>query len=155
MTASAGHSGDGEGGADGRDGSGQVFADMRLPGSADAIAPDGSHVRVLLRLGGGSMAHFALDPDQVTRPVAHHSVDEIWYVISGHGEMWRRQPGHEETVPLRPGTCVSIPAGTSFQFRCGSDGPLAIVAITMPPWPGDGEAYVVTGPWAPDVPGPR
>ena len=33
-----------------------------------------------------------------------------------------RQAEREETVPLEPGTCVSIPAGTHFQFRSTSAG---------------------------------
>jgi mannose-6-phosphate isomerase-like protein (cupin superfamily) len=79
--------------------------------------------------------------------VAHHGVDEIWYVLSGHGQMWRRQAEREETVGLSSGTCVSIPAGTRFQFRADRGGPLAAVGVTMPPWPGDGEAYEVPGAW--------
>ena len=38
----------------------QDFDTMQLPGAPDAVAPDGSDVRVLLRLGRGSMAHFEL-----------------------------------------------------------------------------------------------
>jgi hypothetical protein len=34
-----------------------------------------------------------------------------------------------------------------FQFRADGDGPLAAVGVTMPPWPGDHEAYHVPGPW--------
>ena len=59
---------------------GQGFDTMQLPETPDVIAPDGSDVRVLLQLGQGSMAHFALAPGRVSRPVAHRSVDEIWYV---------------------------------------------------------------------------
>jgi len=125
----------------------QYFETTQLPDAPDAIAPDGSQVRVLLRLGGGSMAHFELTAGQVSRAVAHHAVDELWYVLSGHGQMWRRQGERQETVPLRPGTCLSIPAGTRFQFRAGDGGPLAAVGVTMPPWPGDGEAYEVPGAW--------
>jgi mannose-6-phosphate isomerase-like protein (cupin superfamily) len=126
------------------------FGTMDLPAAPDAVAPDGSDVRVLLRLGRGSMAHFELQPGRVSRAVAHRSVEEIWYVLRGRGQMWRRQGGREETVPLRAGTCVSIPAGTGFQFRAGRGGPLAAVAVTMPPWPGDDEAYPVPGAWAAD-----
>ena len=125
----------------------QYFGTMLLPDAPDAIAPDGSQVRILLRLDGGSMAHFGLAAGQVSRAVAHHAVDELWYVLSGHGQMWRRQGERQETVPLRPGTCLSIPAGTRFQFRAGGGGPLAAVGVTMPPWPGDGEAYEVPGAW--------
>src|ERR1700750_3487568 len=95
---------------------------MLLPDAPDAIAPDGSQVRVLLRLDGGSMAHFRLAAGQVSRPFAHHAVDELWYVLSGHGQMWRRQQQRQEMVPLQPGTCLSIPAGTHFQFRAHDGG---------------------------------
>jgi len=124
----------------------QGFDTMQLPGAPDAVAPDGSDVRVLLRLGRGSMAHFELAAGRVSRAVAHRAVEEIWYVLAGHGWMWRRQGQRQETVPLRPGTCLSIPAGTHFQFRAGG-GPLAVVGVTMPPWPGDDEAYDVPGAW--------
>ena len=132
----------------------QAFQTMQLPGTPDVVAPDGSDVRVLLRLGRGSMAHFELGTGQVSRPVAHRFVDEIWYVLHGHGQMWRRQAGREETADLRAGTCVSIPAGTHFQFRADSGGPLAAVGVTMPPWPGEDEAYEVPGAW-PAGPAPQ
>ena len=129
----------------------QDFDTMQRPDAPDAVAPDGSDVRVLLRLGRGSMAHFELGPGRVSRAVAHHRVDEIWYILAGQGQMWRRQADRQETVPLRPGTCVSIPAGTHFQFRSASDGPLEAVGVTMPPWPGPDEAYDVPGAWPADV----
>jgi mannose-6-phosphate isomerase-like protein (cupin superfamily) len=129
---------------------GQGFDTMQLPETPDVIAPDGSDVRVLLRLSRGSMAHFELGPDRVSRPVAHRSVEEIWHILHGHGQMWRRQGQRQETVPLRAGTCVSIPAGTHFQFRADRSGPLAAIAVTMPPWPGADEAYEVPGPWPAD-----
>jgi mannose-6-phosphate isomerase-like protein (cupin superfamily) len=125
----------------------QDFDTMQLPGAPDAVAPDGSKVRILLRLGGGSIAHFELAAGQVSRAVAHHVVDELWYILGGHGQMWRRQGKRQETVTLRPGTCLSIPAGTHFQFRADGGGPLAAVGVTMPPWPGDTEAYEVPGTW--------
>jgi mannose-6-phosphate isomerase-like protein (cupin superfamily) len=126
----------------------QRFDTMRTPPTPDLVAPDGSDVRVLLRLGRGSMAHFELGPGRTSRAVAHHSVDEIWYILGGQGQMWRRQGGRQETVSLEPGTCLSIPAGTHFQFRSTGAQPLAAVAATMPPWPGEDEAYGVTGAWA-------
>ncbi len=125
----------------------QAFETMQLPGRPDLTAPDGSDVRVLLRLGCGSMAHFELGAGQVSRAVAHRSVGELWYVLRGYGQMWRRQDRREETVDLCAGTCVSIPVGTHFQFRADRSGPLAVVGVTMPPWPGPGEAYDVPGAW--------
>ena len=76
-----------------------------------------------------------------------------WESSAGQGQMWRRQGERQETVPLRPGTCISIPAGTHFQFRSAHDSPLAAVGVTMPPWPGADEAYDVPGPWSAN-PGP-
>jgi mannose-6-phosphate isomerase-like protein (cupin superfamily) len=127
------------------------FGIMQLPARPDAAAPDGSDVRELLHLGRGSMAHFELGPGRISRAMAHRTVDEIWYVLSGHGQMWRRQGQRQETAELVPGTCVSIPVGTHFQFRASDGGPLTVVGVTMPPWPGDDEAYEVPGPWPADV----
>jgi mannose-6-phosphate isomerase-like protein (cupin superfamily) len=130
----------------------QRFDTRHLLEAPEATAPDGSDVRELLRLGRGSMAHFELGSGRVSRAVAHHAVEEIWYVLNGRGQMWRRQGEWQETVPLRPGTCLSIPAGTHFQFRADEDGPLAAIGVTMPPWPGDGEAYGVPGAWPANPP---
>jgi mannose-6-phosphate isomerase-like protein (cupin superfamily) len=124
------------------------FDTMPLPGGRDAVAPDGSDVRVLLQLGRGSMAHFELGAGRVSRPVAHHSVDEIWYILHGRGQMWRRQDQRQEIVSLSTGICVSIPAGTHFQFRADGSGALAAVGVTMPPWPGPDEAHEVPGAWS-------
>ena len=126
-----------------------AFATKRLPAKRDVVAPDGSDVRVLLAMEGGSMAHFTLAPGAVSKAVAHRTVEEIWYVLAGHGEMWRRTSEQEKVVPLEPGVCLTIPRGTHFQFRATGTEPLRVVAVTMPPWPGDGEASAVDGPWAP------
>jgi mannose-6-phosphate isomerase-like protein (cupin superfamily) len=93
------------------------FDTKRLPVARDALAPDGSDVRVLLRLDGGSMAHFELPPGQVATAVAHRTLEEIWCCLSGRGERWREQDGREEIVPLDAGVCLTIPRGTRFQFR--------------------------------------
>jgi mannose-6-phosphate isomerase-like protein (cupin superfamily) len=124
---------------------------MTLPSQPDLLAPDGSQVRVLLRLQGGSLAHFRLDPGQTSIAVAHRTVEELWYVIAGSGEIWRRQDDREEITPLESGACVSIPLGTSFQFRCTGGVSLDAVAVTLPPWPGEDEAYAVDGPWQPQL----
>lgn len=129
-----------------------AFETKRLPTMRDAVAPDGSDVRVLLWLAGGSMAHFELAPHQTSTAVTHRSVEEIWLVLSGRGEMWRRQGEREAVVPLEAGVCLTIPQGAHFQFRSLGEVPLAAVGVTMPPWPGEGEAIVVQGPWAPTVP---
>jgi mannose-6-phosphate isomerase-like protein (cupin superfamily) len=97
------------------------------------------------------MALFTLAPGTVARAVAHRSVEEIWYFVCGRGRMWRALDGEEQTLDVRPSMSLTLPIGTRFQFRCDGNEPLVIVATTMPPWPGDGEAYEVTGPWPPTV----
>jgi mannose-6-phosphate isomerase-like protein (cupin superfamily) len=104
-----------------------------------------------LSLTGGSMAHFLLPAGQVSLAVRHRTVEEIWYILSGTGEMWQSRDGDSEISPLAPGTCLTIPAGTTFQFRSTGDEPLAAVAITMPPWPGADEAEITPGKWTPAV----
>jgi mannose-6-phosphate isomerase-like protein (cupin superfamily) len=124
---------------------------MTLPESDDVIAPDGSEVRVLLALTGGNMAHFSLPSGQVSQAVRHRTVEEIWYVLAGVGEMWRAGAADETVVALSPGVCLTIPVGVRFQFRSLGDEPLAAVAVTMPPWPGDDEAERVEGAWPPTI----
>jgi mannose-6-phosphate isomerase-like protein (cupin superfamily) len=128
------------------------FATSELPAARDEVAPDGSDVRILLGLSGGGMAHFTLPPGQTSTAVTHRTVEEIWFFVGGRGEMWRSQGGREETVPVGPGVCLTIPLGTHFQFRSFGGEPLAAVGVTMPPWPGDDEAIVVQGKWEPTVP---
>ena len=73
-------------------------------------------------------------------------------MLGGRGEMWRRQGDRESVVALEAGVCLTIPLGTHFQFRSLGPGPLAAVAVTMPPWPGPDEAVPVAGAWAPTEP---
>jgi mannose-6-phosphate isomerase-like protein (cupin superfamily) len=127
-----------------------------LPGRSDVIAPDGCDVRILAGCGRGSMAHFELAAGQTAVAVRHRTVEELWLFLCGRGQMWRRGPGGEElTVDVAAGVSLSIPAGTTFQFRADGDEPLRAVSVTMPPWPGLGEAIIAEGPWVPTVdPGP-
>jgi mannose-6-phosphate isomerase-like protein (cupin superfamily) len=127
-----------------------TFSTMTLPTGCDVIAPDGSEVRILCALTGGSMAHFRLAAGQVSRAVRHRTVEEIWYILSGEGEMWRSTGETGEVTHLVAGTCLTIPVGTAFQFRAFGEA-LAAVAITMPPWPGEDEAEIVIGNWQPAV----
>jgi mannose-6-phosphate isomerase-like protein (cupin superfamily) len=127
------------------------FETVRLDAAVEVMAPDGSRVRVLPALAGGSMAHFELAPGATSKAVAHRTVEELWYVIGGSGEMWRRDGEREAVVALEPGLALTIPLGTSFQFRCTGSEPLQAVGVTMPPWSGEDEAYEVEGPWAATV----
>jgi mannose-6-phosphate isomerase-like protein (cupin superfamily) len=123
------------------------FATRALSATPDEVAPDGAEVRRLCALAGGSMAHFRLPPGACSTAVIHRTVGELWFVVAGEGELWRSREGVEEIVALRPGVSASIPVGTSFQFRATAGSEVAVVGVTMPPWPGDGEAVAVPGAW--------
>ncbi|WP_433360288.1 cupin domain-containing protein [Actinoplanes sp. CA-142083] len=133
----------------------EPFETLSLEGAPVVAAPDGSAVRPLCVVpGAGSFAHFSLAAGQVARAVVHATVQEIWYVVAGGGSMWRRSTSGSISSEdaLRPGVCLTIPVGTSFQFRAGDAG-LEVVAVTMPPWPVGSatEATPVSGPWEASV----
>jgi len=122
----------------------------RLPtlALADALtdaAPDGSTVRVLLATDHGSTARFELNAGRTSLAVRHRTVEEIWHVLGGRGEMWRRLGAAESVVVLEPGMTLVIPVGTSFQFRSLGPETLVALGVTIPPWPGPDEAELVDG----------
>jgi mannose-6-phosphate isomerase-like protein (cupin superfamily) len=131
-----------------------------LRARVDAVAPDGSDVRLLVMSSGASMAHFTLAPGATSVAIAHRTLEEMWYFVGGLGEMWRRyeRTREEVTVPVHVGVALTIPDHTHFQFRSFGDEPLAAVGVTLPPWPGigdmdgTGEVYFVHGPWEATVP---
>ena len=125
------------------------FETVLLPDAPDVIAPDGSEVRLLASLPTGSSAEFLLHPGQVSKAVRHRTVSELWYVVTGSGQLWRRDEAAATIVALSAGVSASIPVGTAFQFRCDGNEPLKIVGTTMPPWPGDNEAEQLEGEWQP------
>ena len=124
-----------------------------LPAPPTTVAPDGSHVRVLLRVSGGSLAHFELGPGETSIAVVHKTIEELWYFLSGRGEMWRKKDDQEQIVEVGPDDCLTIPVGTRFQFRSFGFEPLAAVGATIPAWPGEGEAVETEGHWTPTVEG--
>ena len=127
--------------------SASVFQTRTLPEQMDELAPDGSEIRRLCRTEGASLVHVSLPPNQVSRAVVHRSVEEMWYFVSGRGELWRSLAGAEAVVAVSAGVAVTLPAGTAFQFRASGTECLVAVCVTVPPWPGDAEAEPATGPW--------
>jgi mannose-6-phosphate isomerase-like protein (cupin superfamily) len=128
-----------------------AVATVHVDDAPEVLAPDGSAVRVLVRTAGGSMARFSLPGFGVSRAVVHRTVDELWYFIAGCGQMWLRYGEQESIADVVPGTSIAIPVGTEFQFRSCSADTLHAVGVTIPPWPGESEAAVVTGPWSATV----
>lgn len=119
----------------------------QLPDQVDTVAPDGSAVRVLLDVARGSMIHVELAAGETSVAVWHRTVDELWYFVAGTGRMWLRDRDRSEMIDICAGMSVRIPCRTHFQFSSAGPGPLAAIAVTMPPWPGDGEAVRSDAPW--------
>jgi mannose-6-phosphate isomerase-like protein (cupin superfamily) len=97
------------------------------------------------------MAHGTLPPGRVSLAVRHQTVEELWFVVSGRAEIWRKLGAVESVDAVGPGTSLSIPVGTHFQFRTIGDEPFCFIMVTMPPWPGADEAVRVPDHWP--VPG--
>jgi len=104
----------------------------RLSKSPDAMAPDGSEVRLLAAGERGSMAHFTLPPGKISKAVTHRTVEEVWFIVAGQGRMWRKRGEEEGITDLEAGVSIDIPLGTHFQFRCDGSEPLKAVGVTMP-----------------------
>ncbi len=125
---------------------------MRTARIADAgtvFAPDGSRIRELVAVAGGSPVHCTLPLRAVSKAVVHATVDEVWYCLAGQGQVWRQRAGAESVVDIEPGVSLTIECGTHFQFRSTGDEDLRLVIVTMPPWPGADEARRVSDRWPP------
>lgn len=123
-----------------------------FPTSSDARSPAGAEIRHLIEAETANMIHSTVPPGQVNRATVHATISELWHVLSGEGQIWRRDGRSEETTVLSAGVSIDIPVGTAFQYRCTGADPLEFLCISMPPWPGDQEATFVEGPWTPTVP---
>ena len=124
-----------------------VFATKQLGDDYDVLAPDTSEIRLLVSTGRGSLAHGTLQPGQVSRAIVHQTVEEVWFVTEGQGQVWRKQGEHETVVDVGPGSALTIPTGVHFQFRTVGPEPLRFIMCTMPPWPGPHEAVRVPDHW--------
>ena len=124
-----------------------AFESKQLGKDYDALAPDGSEIRLLPEVEGASMVHCQLGVGVVTQAVTHRTVSELWYVLAGKGEIWRKQGEKEDVTILEVGLGLSIPLGTHFQFRNIGDVPLEMILVTLPPWPGADEAILVENYW--------
>jgi mannose-6-phosphate isomerase-like protein (cupin superfamily) len=123
-----------------------------LPERPDGRSPAGADVRLLAGGPSGNMMHGTVPPHQINRATVHATVNELWFVLDGHGEIWRDDGVTSEVTPLLPGTSIDIPVGTAFQYRNVSDRDLTFICVTMPPWPGAAESRYVEGIWQPTAP---
>ena len=128
-----------------------ILQTVVLKSEADYLAPDGSEIRLLPTMKGGGLCHCTLPAGKTSSAVVHLQVEEIWYVLEGQGEVWRRNSGVEEIIRVSAGVSLTIPPRTAFQFRNTGVCALNILIVTMPLWPGPQEAEKAVGPWLPTV----
>src|SRR5262245_33571130 len=58
----------------------------------DYLAPDVSEIRLLVAGNTGSLCHCTLPERGISSAVYHKTVEEIWYCISGQGEVCSAWP---------------------------------------------------------------
>ncbi|MGW8143628.1 MAG: cupin domain-containing protein [Anaerolineales bacterium] len=124
---------------------------VMLPKKPEAKSPAGADIRFLVGGETGNMIYSTVPAHQINKATVHATVSEFWYILEGHGEIWRDDGVENGVTALVPGTSIDIPVGTAFQYRNVSDVDLKFICISMPPWPGDSEATYVEGVWQPTI----
>jgi mannose-6-phosphate isomerase-like protein (cupin superfamily) len=109
----------------------------------------------------GDLTHVRVPVGGVSAP-AWLDVAEFFYVWAGWGQLWRMRGPPEDLVDLRPGTCVAVLPGTTFQYRAkggsaASPTDLVVVLAVVPHWKRELYHHADVEPkWLPTHPeGPR
>lgn len=71
-----------------------------------------------------------VDPDSSSNPHSHSNLEEVFYVLSGQGEI---KVGNE-VMNIEPGTCIYIPINTMHQLINKGSKKLKVLACTSPPF---------------------
>jgi len=79
--------------------------------------------------------------------VLYQSVAEIWFFLSGEGEVWEKMENKEKVTKVSKDVSITIPLGCHFQFRNKGEEPLRFIIVTIPPWPGRDAAAKVENCW--------
>ncbi len=75
----------------------------------------------------------SVDPGKRNGPYHfHHSEEEVFFVLSGHGRLRQGDADGEEEIELGPGDFASFPAGTGIahQFINDTDQPFVYLALS-------------------------
>jgi mannose-6-phosphate isomerase-like protein (cupin superfamily) len=99
---------------------------------------DGAQIRSILDrstapVRNQSLAEATVPPGRATAPHRHPAAEEIYYVLSGRGDL----TVSEETRPVGPADAVLIPPGTRHQVRNNGDEPLVFLCCCAPPYAHD------------------
>jgi mannose-6-phosphate isomerase-like protein (cupin superfamily) len=114
----------------------------------DYVSPsEATEIRLLPNLPGGEIVHATTPPGRVSTPAVLEGITELFFVLSGHAELWRAAGDTEELTRLARGRCVKMPAGTLFQYRTGNE-PLEFLVITAPRWQRERWSHAPQGRWS-------
>jgi mannose-6-phosphate isomerase-like protein (cupin superfamily) len=92
-------------------------------------ASAGATVRTVLDTGGGLVRRQVEVPDGARHPGAAGPGGELCFVIEGEGQLGcAAAPGR----PVRPGTGVWLPPGTSYSLTAAGPGPLRLDSVLLP-----------------------
>ena len=127
------------------------FGHVELSGDPQVTAPDGMDVHLLAAGERGTMAQFRLPAGATAKAIRHRTVEELWFIVAGEGQVWFDDGSDRPPQPLRAGVSLRVPPRTPFQIRASAAAPLVAVGVTMPPWPGPQEADFVEGAWPPTI----
>lgn len=94
---------------------------------------DGSEIRELLAhrnssIRNQSLAEARVGPGERTTPHYHPRSEEIYYILSGRGEMRLEQ----ETRPVGPGDAIAIPPGQVHTIANPGPEPLVFLCCCAP-----------------------
>src|SRR5438067_1235205 len=122
---------------------------MKMSPQKSYPAPDGSYIWKLPDVRCAGLAKCILPARHVSKAKKHKTVDEIWYFLSGNGQLWRRRDREKagKLTSVEPELSVTIPAETHFQFKNTGDSDLVVLIVTSPIWPGEHEAEDVEDYW--------
>src|ERR1700687_34539 len=110
--------------------------EIRARDRAEAFTTkDGSTIRELLGpmtapVRSQSLAEATLEPAQQTERPHHAESEELYYVLSGEGEM----EIDGERAPVGPGDAILIPAGARHQITASSGSFLRFLCCCSPPY---------------------
>ncbi len=100
------------------------------------VTKDGSIIRELLhpaRHGSAlpmSLAEARMPPGKETRRHLHRTFQEIYHFLEGEGIMFLG----EDSLPVKEGDSILIPAGTPHKVRNTGSAPLRILCCCIPPY---------------------
>jgi mannose-6-phosphate isomerase-like protein (cupin superfamily) len=86
-------------------------------------------MRRIVTAGQGGVANIHVAKVRNLPPFFHTGYDEIYYVLSGTGTVTL----DDETIALRPGSVVVIPAGTRHSLQAADGQELEFVIFGTPP----------------------